>query len=473
MSRIVCMAAAWMQFAVFAAFASSYSGPVPPIASGYGADGTAMVATITYPSPLYPSNSVWIFYPAGYTSPLPTFFYSHPYGAQSPSNQMNLMNHVASRGYVAVFSPYNKDGATLPQQYDVLFEGFLSAATNYPGLIDTNRVGFLGWSEGGGATPEMAHRGIVEQGWGSQGVFLMPMAPWYALQIKQKDLTNDFKNAKLLMMVFSDDSINDHRMAIDIFNNMSMPFPEKDFMVVYPSVTASYTYQAEHNVPSDNPFDTYDYYAIFRHLDALADYTFTGNLQAKMIALGNGSTEQTFMGMCDDIPLTPATVTDTPIPIYPESSYIFGWSSIVNPRRSMEMTGLTFTAWCDLHSVPAGQHSATNDADGDGIANLLEYVMGSDPVVISDGGDILPGLLAAGAGNYPYVEFNRALLTSAEIRLEMKTDLIGAGLWQDVLYGLETVKVIDNATERVRLVVTEPSLDSPVFLRLRLIAIPE
>ncbi|MBA4387394.1 MAG: hypothetical protein C0404_05395 [Verrucomicrobia bacterium] len=382
------------------------------------------------------------------------------------------MEHVASRGNVAVFSPYNKDGATLAQQYDVLFEGFLSAATSYPDLIDTNRVGFFGWSEGGGATPEMARRGIAEHGWGSQGVFLLPMAPWYALQIKQKDLTNDFKNAKLLMMVFSDDSINDHRMAIDIFNNMDMPLSEKDFMVIHPCATTSYTYQTEHNVPSDNPFDAYDYYAIYRHLDALADYAFTGNLEAKMVALGNGSTQQTFMGTCDGIPLTPVTVTDTPIPVYPETSYVFKWSSVVNPRRSMEMTGLTYSAWCDLHSLPVGQNGPTNDPDEDGTVNMLEYVMGLDPSVASAGGNIQPGFLAAGADLHPYVEFNRARLGSAQIRLEQATDLNIPQPWNNILYGLEVVGTIDADTERVRLLATEPWSGNSLFLRLRLGSIP-
>ena len=72
-----------------------------------------------------------------------------------------------------------------------------------------------------------------------------------------------------------------------------------------------------------------DYYAYYRILDALCDYTFNGNLAGKEVALGSGSSSQVQM----PVGLTNLEQTDYPTVAIPESDYGFPCSSLANPRN--------------------------------------------------------------------------------------------------------------------------------------------
>ncbi|MBN1576466.1 MAG: hypothetical protein JW913_07940 [Chitinispirillaceae bacterium] len=85
--------------------------------------------------------------------------------------------------------------------------------------------------------------------------------------------------------------------------------------------------------------DNFDFYGIFRHFDALAAYTFTGDTAAKTIALGIGSKEQCFMGEWPDgTPVTPLAVSEKPQAIHPSLQYMFSWNNRLNPRRGALQT---------------------------------------------------------------------------------------------------------------------------------------
>jgi hypothetical protein len=177
----------------------------------------------------------------------------------------------------------------------------------------------------------MAQRAIVERGWGKNGKFIAPYAPWYLLEISQSELENFPSDTKLLMQVYETDNINDHRIAIDAFENIGIPNSEKDFVLVKADRVAAYDYEAGHNVPTSfGVYDAHDSYVVFRLTEALADYTFTGNATAKNIALGNGSAAQVTLPN----PLKPLQVSDQPIATEPETFYQYPCSGFANPRRS-------------------------------------------------------------------------------------------------------------------------------------------
>ncbi len=310
---------------------AQYEGPVPPIETDYGADGTHSVSVISFQSPLWTSHTVDIYYPSDQTEAIPTILFSHAWGCNNSTSYAELLNHIASIGYAAVFSPYQTINATYEERYNILFEGFKQAIRDYPNIIDSTRIGFMGHSLGGGATPEMAQRGFVEHNWGENGKFMFIAAPWYTLEISQEELENFPNDVNLIVQLYDDDIANDHRMGIDIFENIGIVDSLKDCIMLYTDSVETYTYNADHPVPSQyltqGVFDAYDYYAVFRLLDALADFTFTGNQEAKNVALGNGSAEQVDMGQ-----FTPLYVTDNPEPQYPQDRYIFPWESNLNPR---------------------------------------------------------------------------------------------------------------------------------------------
>lgn len=89
-------------------------------------------------------------------------------------------------------------------------------------------------------------------------------------------------------------------MAIDVFNNINVPASEKDYLTVYSDSRPQQTLTADHNTPIFSPTNALDYYAVYKLLDALADYAFTGSALARLTALGGGAPEQTFMGLWQD-----------------------------------------------------------------------------------------------------------------------------------------------------------------------------
>lgn len=311
------------------------SGPIQKPVSGYGADGKNKVAVISFPSPAYAGKNVDIFYPAGITAPVPVIFYCHPFGGEDSTGNMGLYEFIAKKGYAVVFSPYPTLNATVDQRYNCLWLGFKKAVTDYPTIIDTKKAGFVGYSFGGGAAISLAWRGFVTEGWGANGRFVFTYAPYYSYQLTDSMLQTFPSNTKLLTEIYDDDVINDHRMAIDIFRNIAIPAAEKDFLLVKSATIAGYNYVADHSLPnSRTAFDAYDYYAIYRLLDGLIDYSFNGSANGKNTALGHGSAEQVTMPSFNGQTLPALIETGTPVPLYLQSKYLYSCGDASNPRVS-------------------------------------------------------------------------------------------------------------------------------------------
>lgn len=318
-----------MVFSSQTLFGQIYTGPIPKPASGYGSEGNYTVSSKSFSNPNYPTEDIRIYYPSGITSSVPTIFYSHGFGGDQPVNILGLLNFVARKGYAIVFVPYQSSAVTNAQRYNNLLSGFIKSARDFPDIIDTSRVGFMGHSFGGGATFANAYHCFTNLNWGSSGRFMFASAQWYTLNISQAELLAFPGDVKLLTMVYENDITNDHRMANDIFNTISIPSTEKDFLLVKSDTINSYTYDAIHGLPNTaSAFDALDYYALYRHLDALCDYTFNGSIAGKDVALGNGSSNQISMpgGMHNLVQ------SDVPDFSNPQNIYTYPCSSIQNPR---------------------------------------------------------------------------------------------------------------------------------------------
>ena len=147
----------------------------------------------------------------------------------------------------------------------------------------------------------------------------------------QSDLQSFPEDTKMLTFVYENDSINDHRMAVEIFNHINIPAAEKDFIKVFSSKVNGYDYFAGHGLPTTVvTVDALDYYAYYRLIDALCDYTFNGSLSGKDIALGNGSENQ----VTKPAGLENLYQTDTAFATNPEAIYLFPCSVEANPRQT-------------------------------------------------------------------------------------------------------------------------------------------
>ena len=311
--------------------------PVEQPNSGYGSNGSYTKSSASFANPAKSNRQVHVYWPTGAT-PAPTIFYSHPFAATNPDTQLHLIEHLVSRGFAVVYPEYPVAFSSNLERYNILWTGFAEAVVRYPNRLATNKVGYMGHSFGGGATPRMAING-TNQGWGSQGKFMATFAPWYSFDLTDNDLANFPSDMKFVSFVYEDDDVNDHRMAMDIYDHINIANSERDFIKLYTDTNCNYTLAADHIVPSTGPAgggvkDGYDYYGTWKFIDALAAYAHNGSLIGKNVALGNGSNAQKNMGKwsCDNSNVGQAEVTDNPSPTKPESFYQFPWTDSTNPR---------------------------------------------------------------------------------------------------------------------------------------------
>ncbi len=300
--------------------------------SGYGADGPHPVASVSFPNVNFLGRDVEVYYPGDATGPVPTIFYSHAYGGNLSVNIRGMLEFVAKKGYAIVFVPYQTSNlVSVPDRYANLLQGFRRAARRYPTLLDTTRVGFLGHSFGGAASFANGRRCFLDNNWGRNGRFIYSLAPWYFYNLTPAELASFPADVKVLVEIFNDDVTNDHRMAIDAFRNIPIAAAEKDFLLVRSDTLPNHVYTADHVLPNNAAaFDALDYYAYYRLLDALCDYTFTGSPAGKNVALGHGSAAQVTMpkGLKSLISWANPPVR------FPESTYEFACGNALNPRQT-------------------------------------------------------------------------------------------------------------------------------------------
>jgi uncharacterized protein (TIGR03437 family) len=271
---------------------------VPPITSGYGANGSFTASEARFPSPLYAEQNVVVFRP-NTNAPAPVVFFAPGFSVQTPDNYRPLIQHIVSRGYAVVFSPFQVLALDLNEQrlrYNTIWAGFEEAVNRYGASFDLTRVAFLGHSFGGGASFAMLQRGAVGKGWGRNGLALFALAPWYVYEITARQLIEFPQHAKMLVQVYEDDTVNDHRIAKEIFERVNLPASEKDFVLLRSDAYEGVSYEASHGTPSGLAPNALDYYGIWRLFDALADAAFNSSATGQALALGNGSAAQRFMG---------------------------------------------------------------------------------------------------------------------------------------------------------------------------------
>ena len=315
--------------------------PVDQPTSGYGAEGSFSKATISFTNPYYSREKVYVFYPNGQTNS-PTIFFTHGWAGRNPDNYDTFIDHLVSRGFAVVYPTYYNGRPSKASYYPVAYNqmrtGHQEAVLRHSNLLDTTRVGYVGHSLGAGASPRVALDGVA-QGWGTNGQFMALLAPYYSFELSNVDLASFPANMKLITVVYEDDDVNDHRMGIDIHDNINVSNSEKDYIKIYSDSNCSYTLQGDHALPAtgtnNGETDGYDYYGTWRYIDALADYAWNGSSTGKNVALGNGSTAQKEMGTynCDGTDVRESEVTDNPSTSIPENFYTNPWGDSLNPRN--------------------------------------------------------------------------------------------------------------------------------------------
>ncbi len=306
-----------------------------PLSGDYGAFGQFTVTrqVILNPDPEAPAPiSVFVPSNASPQNKVPVIFFAHGFGGISYQFYETLMRQLASNGYAVVFSPYTSSIlASHATRYNQLWNGFLTAVQQNSAIMNTTKIGFAGHSYGAGATPEMARRGAA-QGWGTNGLFLFVMAPWYNWGTNPEQIP---ASAKMIVQVYWDDETNQHLIGQnDVWNKLPQIIERK-----WQVIRASKTYcslSSGHSVPvtdglqqTDGVTNGYDSWGVWRRLHALSDYTFTGNQAARNIAFGVEAKMGKWRGIFASRQISPLETTDSPV-LNSQSTPVFLWGNKCN-----------------------------------------------------------------------------------------------------------------------------------------------
>lgn len=86
-------------------------------------------------------------------------------------------------------------------------------------------------------------------------------------------------------------------------------------------------------------------------------------------------------------------------------------------------TSAAFDVWAILHELPTGLSGPADDADGDGLPNLLDFVLGLDPLGV-DGPDIVPTTVTSENATYPaFAYVRRADIGGANLEAQISANL--------------------------------------------------
>jgi dienelactone hydrolase len=316
------------------------------IDSGFGADGAFVVRVDTIANPIVTNCPSYLFRPVGITKPAPCIILLHGYTGQEYRFFEPYLSHLVSRGNVVVYPtfpvlPVASSPGTVENKIAIVKHGIAACYAVGRGDIDTTRVGVQGHSFGGGMVPAISWHCFKEKGWGNSGAFMFITAPWYCHGITQEQLMSFPQHVKLVTMVFEDDRINDHQIAVDIYNNLNVPDDSKRYFTLVSDSIDGMVMNADHFVPYGTFYiygqeNLLDYYGLYRIGDALAAYAFSGDVSGRDNSLGNGDSLQCFMGLKEDgSTVRPCKVTTRPQAMNSEQDYFYGWSNPINVRAQL------------------------------------------------------------------------------------------------------------------------------------------
>jgi len=300
--------------------------------TGYGAYGTVTSYDrfeLQNPAWAGSSTPVEVLVPSGGSAPHPVLFYAHPFGGTDWTRARAFLEFLVSHDYVVMYVPYPTTGVTVCARYDVLWSGISTAVSRLgdQARIDTTRFGVIGHSFGGGASPWIARQALAA-GWGANGSFVHANAPWYTYRMDAAGWSA-LADTRLLMMVFDDDTTNDHRIAIEqTFTPWQGP---REYLHLVSGTQGTCSQTADHVVPNSTTLNGLDTWGTWRHAEALAACALRGTAAACALVDGATAQEQEMGNWISTATPAPTAIgTDAPQPVHAQSTYQFPLDDAAN-----------------------------------------------------------------------------------------------------------------------------------------------
>jgi len=243
----------------------------------------------------------------------------------------DLITHLVSVGNLVVFATYNTDINDFIGSYRNEDAAIAAAAPMAP-RGDFSRFGIVGHSMGGGAAPYLAQRAVA-RGWGSQSLWLVPVAPWYVYGVSTGPITVP-AHTRAAVIGYDNDTYVDNRIGIDLFRSLSVPASQKQHVTVRSQTRFLVTLNAQHTAANSliAPNDAIKFFGLYQVIDAVESCSLLGtNCNADLSYMGRWS---------DGVAATPAVSTDNPVDSGPITSSLalFGsqgeCTAPINPRAA-------------------------------------------------------------------------------------------------------------------------------------------
>jgi len=325
-----------------AALSACSPGPVQPTA-GLGANGGCTQTSRSVANPAAPDQTITVYEPGGSAAtPLlgggcsdpkrPVVAVVHGYLAGSSLLYTDEINHLVSIGNIVIFATYNTDTNDFAGSFQRENDALVTAAAATP-RADITRFGIVGHSMGGGAVPYLAQQ-AGNRGWGTDGMFLFLLAPWFTAGVSTGPITLPAQ-ARVVVEGYDNDTWVDNRIGIEMFNAFTTDDVHKQHVTVRSQTHQGTTLNAQHTAPNSliAPNDAIKYFGLYRIGDALQSCALTGQ---------HCNEDFSFMGTWPDgTPVTPAISTDDPTDSGPAATSlaIFGLdgecTAAANPRAAL------------------------------------------------------------------------------------------------------------------------------------------
>jgi hypothetical protein len=342
-ARLAASAAAFLTFMLLCAPAARADMRffMPPADSGLLGAGQKQIAADSFPDPFWHAQKIYVYAPLT-GGKLPVIFFCHGINQTDPRAYESLLRYMAAQGCIVIYAPYTAVPVSNDQResYALLMRGFEAGAARFRDRIDTSQAGFVGHSFGGGAVPFIAWQWLVTKRWGSRKACMFMMAPWYVCNFSRDQFKRFPQHVYLAVQVYDEDGVNDHRIAKDFFECISIPDSQKCYQVLYSDSIPGYRLSADHSVPVctslyGGDFNVLDAYGVNRTFGWLSARCFVHDTMAQRLLLGKTGSADTAMGFWQDgRPVVPMRVEANPAIEHPQKYYINFWDHSINPRSA-------------------------------------------------------------------------------------------------------------------------------------------
>lgn len=234
----------------------------------------------------------------------PTAIVVHGLAASFTWVYSGIINHLVAQGNVVIFATYNTDTSNFVGSFSNENTAIVAAAATTT-RVDLSRVGIIGHSMGGGAIPYLVQR-LAERGWGTNGLWVMALAPWTLAGVNATGPIAFPANAHVVVEAYADDTLVNRAVGVEIFNRISTPLSQKQHVTLRTTSKGLTTLNATHTTPNSviAPEDGLKFFGIYRIADALQ-----GCSQRSVYC----ATDFSYMGKWSDgTTVLPAISTDTP-----------------------------------------------------------------------------------------------------------------------------------------------------------------